>query len=137
LHHEPGGALVNIKLVGDESTKGLHADVDTGVKDPQQARGHPQDRRVRHEEERNAGQDRAYQEIRTTTSESVPRPIAHRTNDGLYQQSGHWTSKPKQWHVVRAGAEVGIDAAHIRELQTPAKLDSHESETHVPHLPKA
>ncbi len=45
-------------------------------------------------------------------------------------------AKPENRHVSRACAEVGVDPAHVGELETPAKLNPEEPETHVEDLPE-
>ena len=54
-----------------------------------------------------------------------------------------WTSSPvigaasqRMGIFDRCGAELVVDGAHVRHLQTPAELDAEEPETHVPDLPE-
>src|SRR6185503_4207328 len=75
--------------------------------------------------------------VRTSTTQTSPRAIAHRTDDRLHDQTGERRGEPKNRQSVGICTELFVDAAHIAELQTPAKLNPEKSETHVPDLPEA
>ena len=57
-------------------------------------------------------------------------------DDRLNEKPGDGSSEPKVRQLVRMSAQVFVDGAHVRHLQTPAKLDAGKTETHVPYLPE-
>ena len=79
----------------------------------------------------------ADEEVRAAATEAVPRAVAHRADDRLNDQARDWTSEPEIRELAFLGVQVFVDRAHVGELQTPAKLNSEEPETHVPDLPEA
>src|SRR5262249_26960754 len=121
----------------DEGAKGLHADVDGRVHDPEQPRRHPQRRDVGHCHERSRGEQRADQKVGATPAQAVPCVVAHVTDDGLDHQPRQRCREPENRNLVRLCAEVLVDGAHVRHLQSPAELDAQEAEAHVPDLPEA
>src|SRR6202795_3847848 len=74
--------------VGKKPPKGLHADVDGCVKNPQQSRRHPQDAGQWHENQRNGAEDSPGEKKRTTASERAPGVIAPMADDRLQNQPG-------------------------------------------------
>ena len=137
LHGEAAGALVLGQEVGHESAEGLHAHVDGGVQDPEQAGRHPEGRGVGHEEERGGAEQGPGQEVGAPSSQPAPGAVAHAADDGLDEQTGEGRGEPEHRDLVRGGAQVLVDGAHVRHLQAPPELDAQEAEAHVPDLPEA
>src|SRR5205807_9219230 len=77
LHGKPSSSLIDAELVSHERSKWFHADVDVRIQNPEQTCRHPQQRRVRHEEERDARKNRSRQKVRTTPAQAIPGAIAH------------------------------------------------------------
>src|ERR1041384_3776139 len=61
--------------------------------------------------------------------------IQSAVESGMKKRAGHRAGKPKNRYSIRVGAEVGIDRAHVGELQSPAELNAQEPEAQVPNLP--
>ncbi len=137
LHGEPAGTLFLRQQIGNEGAKWLHADVDGGVEDPKQTRGHPQCRGIRHEYQRYGTEDCAAKEVGTAPPQAIPGVIAHMTDDRLDNQTGQRRCEPENRNLLGPCAKVFVNGAHVRHLQPPAKLNPQEPEAHVPDLPKA
>src|SRR5262249_20454497 len=88
-------------------------------------------------EEGKGGERGGGEEGRPAPAEGVPRGIAHVADDGLHEQAGERGGEPQHGDLVRVGAEVLVDGAHVGHLQRPAELDAQEAEGHVPDLPEA
>ena len=56
--------------------------------------------------------------------------------DRLHDQAGDGRGEPEQRKLALVRSEPFVDRRHIAHLQTPAELDSEESEGHVPDLPE-
>ena len=137
LHREAGSPLFLRQQVGDERAERLHADVDGGVQDPEQAGGHPQSGTTRHQDECAGTKNRPRQKIRTTTSQARPGVIAGVADDRLYEQASERSRQPQNRNLIGARSEILVDGAHVGHLQPPAKLDAEKAEAHVPDLPEA
>src|SRR5262249_3976730 len=87
--------------------------------------------------ERSRGKQGADQKVGATPSEPVPGMVAHVTDGGLDEQPRQRCGEPENRNLVRLGAEVLVDGAHVGHLQSPAELDAQEAEAHVPDLPEA
>src|SRR6185369_3641625 len=81
-------------------------------------------------------ENRASEEVRAPAAQWSPRAVARVPDQGLDQQTGERRSEPEDRNLVRAGAEVLVNGAHVCHLQTPAKLYAEEAEAHIPDLPK-
>src|SRR4030095_10594807 len=69
--------------------------------------------------------------------EPVPGAIVEVADEGLHEQAGERSGEPQHGDLVRVGAQVLLDRAHVRHLQRPAELDAQAAEGHVPDLPEA
>ena len=136
LHGEALFALLLGKFIGHEGAERLHRYIDRGIEDPEQADGHPKDRRVGHGDQGGRGDERADQEIRAAPPHTIPRAIAEVADDGLDDETGQRCGDPEEGKLLGFGSEEGVDGRHVGHLQTPAELDSEEPEGHVPDLPE-
>ena len=101
LHSVAGGVLVLAQHVADESAERLHGDVETGVEHPEQHRREQQDRRERHQEQRQRGKDCTKEEVGPAASQAAePRLVRHVTDDRLNEQSSQRRSDPQSGKVV-------------------------------------
>src|SRR5205085_11089159 len=98
---------------------------------------HPNARRGVNDEEGDAGEYRADEEVGAATTEPVPSAVAHRADDRLHDEACDGPREPEQRDIGLLRAEVGVDGAHVGELQAPAELYAEEPEAHVPDLPEA
>src|SRR5207237_7786364 len=89
------------------------------------------------DKEGDAGENRAGEEVGPAAAQSVPRPVAHRADDGLHEQPRYRPCEPEIREVALLGVQVSVDGTHVRLLQAPPKLYAEEPETHVPDLPAA
>ena len=92
---------------------------------------------TRHQDQRAGTENRAGQEIRTAAAQPAPGVVAGVADDGLHQQPGQRRRQPQDRDLVGARAQIFVDGAHVGHLQSPAKLNAEEPETHVPDLPEA
>ena len=92
---------------------------------------------MRHQQQRQRRQHRAYQEIRPPAAQHrMPGAVAHRADDRLHDQSGQRSRQPQQRELALVRSEVFVDRRHVPHLQPPAELDAEKSEGHVPDLPE-
>ena len=91
---------------------------------------------IRHENQRQRTRQSAPQQIRPTAAEAAPGVIAHVADDWLDEQAGERRGEPEQRDLIRLGAKIFINGAHVRHLQAPAELDAEKAEAHVPDLPE-
>src|SRR5205085_10650497 len=77
------------------------------------------------------------EKVRPPPTKPIPRPVAHRADDWLHEQTRDWPREPEDRYLVRVRAELRIDRAHVGELQAPAELDAEKAEAHIPDLPEA
>src|SRR5690606_26221475 len=109
---------------------------DRRVEGPQHARGDPQRRRVRHEEQCDRRQHRADQEVRAATAQRGPGAVGQVADHRLHQQAGHGCGDPQPGDLVHVRTQGLEDAADVGVLQGESELDAQEAEAHVPDLPE-
>ena len=97
---------------------------------------HPERGTARHQNQRSRTQNRTREKVRAAAAQAAPGPVAGVADDGLYEQSGQRRGEPENWNLIGSRPQVFVDGAHVRHLQSPAKLDAEETEAHVPDLPE-
>jgi hypothetical protein len=55
----------------------------------------------------------------------------------IYDREQEILTDPKKRDLICPLSEVLADGAHLRHLQSPAKLDAEKANAHVPHLPES
>ncbi len=73
LHGKAASALKFRQQVGHKRTKGLHADVDASVENPEQARCHPQRGTARHQDQRRSNSESRPPESKDGAGPAGPR----------------------------------------------------------------
>lgn len=136
LGQEADGMLGGVQFVAHECAIGLHRDVVGCIENPEQAGGHPKRAAERHKEQADAAQYGADEEIGRPAPVPADGFIAHRPDDGLYDQARHGARQPEVRQAGFVGAQVFVDRAHVALLQPEAVLDAEKTEVHVDNLPK-
>ncbi len=136
LHRIARRALLRRQLIADECAERFHRNVERCIENPQQSRGDPQRRRIRHREQRERSEHCASQKIRPAATEPIPGAVRVVAHDGLHDQSGQRRGDPENRNLIDLCAERLEDATDVGVLEREAELDSQESEAHVPDLPE-
>nr|GEU28481.1 hypothetical protein [Tanacetum cinerariifolium] len=137
LHGEAGRLLRRTQLVADKRAERLHRDIDRAIEHPQHRHGHPQRRRIGHQEQGQRREHGAQEEERPAAAPGgVPGVIAQVADHRLHQQAGNGRGQPVQRQIVGIGAQGGENAAGVGVLQGKTELDAKEAKAHVPQLPE-
>jgi len=141
LHRIADGALAIGQVVADKGAERLHGDVERGVHDPQHAGRDPQHGRIGHDEQREARQQRADEEIGPAAAEAAPEThpglVGQVADDRLHDQPRHRRGDPQDGEFIDLGTQRLEDPADIAVLQVEPDLDPEKAEAHVPDLARA
>lgn len=136
LGGEAQGVLFHGEFIGDKGAEGFHAEIDGGIENPEEADGHPECRRVWHENQSGGGGEGTAEKKRATATEAAPSPVAVIADDRLEDETGEGSCEPEEGEFVFFRTEVLVDRTHVCHLEGPTELDAEEAEAHVPDSEK-